>query len=478
LFPQNNKKMVSTRRGARTSPPQAAAAATTTKATGGALTSPSSTSGTRAPSPKAINKEICQIMRQLKETLQYQMNQHGEVFEFYAAAISRLYCRLRELYDEVLFNQGGHVDTPRPNVHQPRSLANLDTEIINLYNVLESHKPTKKKTHDAGKKILGDETLSAQHRLRYLIMERIRLGQQEEDRRALSMSQGLFGDYHHGGASGTKKNGGNGLFGSSAPTFVDPSNTASVFTFSEPPPAGAFSQGIMAPPTAHVPQKMQQPSLCRPTQGATTSSSTKVTFEELAMRGKRASHGVKATAGSSVPRGLFSSGSMASAATQTTAEPSFTFRERATPTPSSFSFGKATPGSESNHSTSSNFIFRAAGSTATGISPTISIQPSARKSFETAFLSSTPLGVATSHLPSHLRFGSVTSTSGMSTPGDLLNSTTKTSRSDQAVGSAASSFSQFSLSSPAPRRESFSFGVPTPKSSNTRSTKRNRKFAD
>ena len=297
---------------------------------------PSSSNRTKAPSPKAVHKEIGEIMRQLKETLHDQEKGvgRGEVFEFYSAAISRLYRRLLELYDAILSSQGGHVDTPRPNVHQPRSLANLDAEILSLYNVLESHKPTAKhKTRDAGKKLLGAEILSAQHRLRYLIHERIRLEQQEEERRAVAaVSQGLFGN--------VRGSDGNGLFASSSShSFVaqPPTTGTSGFTLDS-----IFTQGMMGPPTARVPQPMHHPpSLFRPTLGPQGTFSTqldqggemKTTFEQLAMRGTPASRGVEATFGaSSVPRGLFSSEASTTASTAThtpMTAPSFTFREPA-----------------------------------------------------------------------------------------------------------------------------------------------------
>lgn len=446
-------------------------------------------------------------MRQLKETLHDQEKGvgRGEVFEFYSAAISRLYRRLLELYDAILSSQGGHVDTPRPNVHQPRSLANLDTEILSLYHVLESNKPTAKhKTRDAGKKLLGAEILSAQHRLRYLICERIRLEQQEEERRAVAaVSQGLFGN--------VRGSDGNGLFASSSShSFAaqPPTTGTSGFTFDS-----IFTQGMMAPPTARAPLPMQhQPSLFRPTtQGATTSSSfrrprgtyssplgpqgtfstqldqgdkMKTAFEQLAMRGTPASRGVEAAFGaSSVPRGNFSSEASTTASTAThtpMTAPSFTFGE---PASTLFSFDKATPSSAGSTGT---FSFGAARSTdpsvvsthdftttsaATNNTSTVGT-PSFNEVFaggvqsntRDAFQAATALGAATCRLPSSLRFR---------TPGDTLNGSINSSRSDQAVGSVASSMSRFSMSSPAPRHESFSFAV-TPKSSNSRSIKRNR----
>lgn len=203
--------------------------------------SPPAVNGRR--SPKAIEEDIDGMMSKLKTNIEERnqlASRDGEVDEvedtWYSDLIASYYSKLSALFKEqikILESEGNHVSTPRPASVPPRSPLSserLDTAILKLYDLYKKNKPTRRKSRGAEASVAREHSISTLYQLRFLIGERIRVYEAEENERRRQARDDEIARRHSGAGGGgvlfgdvarhtsAQYNGGGGLFGSSPST--------------------------------------------------------------------------------------------------------------------------------------------------------------------------------------------------------------------------------------------------------------------
>lgn len=425
--------MVQTRRksyGTQNSPPVAAASPTATAAASNNnnTMNDDETPPRRQRKVNDIDKELNRLFNDLQTAVEAQANlapHDNAARDLYSHHMARIYKTLLELVDERIQAQGGstHIDTPVPPPRQhtfasfPRTLADVDQDVLSVYAFLQTKTKEQKKKRSPSSvdsRLLGENIVYTQQRLRDFIQERIHL---QEENGVESVSASLSGfSFGISSQQPLRENadGASGIFTSPAPrdprrrvSFADRADSSNGRRSSS---MSQFLRGFgsASKTPANTPSTASRSSFGQsftpaPTAGFTSTASVPPSSSGFVF-GKQPSTAPSST---TTGGGLFGTSSFQSA---------FDFSTGAPPAARPFTFGTSPiPGGP---------------------------PPSLAQAMERT----TEFGIAEGNLPDSLAFGRQSSVGSQQDAAQQTPGTFST-RSDQAVRSAASSLARSSLGS-------------------------------